>query len=278
MMEDAPTLDAPTTAPILPSPSQIQQVANHYESVIGWLEIPGVLRYPVVQAADNTFFLTHDFQGRSSACGSIFMDFQNDCTPLNQNTVLYGHNMGRASNLMFSQLTRYKSLSFWRSHPTLTFDTADQSYGTWTIFAVCHLPASQASSFFAKEFVSRAAFTSFVREAQQNPFMIRVYRRPKTADCLRWSHATAAGMEKRDGCSFLHFVLLNCEIQKKGCPMFYLSKGVPLSAHGDTITVGCIGQIHTLTGGNIAALALRMSQGEPQRAAQLGYADTKRVG
>ena len=44
MMEDAPTLDAPTTAPILPSPSQIQQVANHYESVIGWLEIPGVLR------------------------------------------------------------------------------------------------------------------------------------------------------------------------------------------------------------------------------------------
>lgn len=30
--------------------------------------------------------------------------------------------------------------------------------------------------------------------------------------------------------------------------MFYLSKGVPLSAHGDTITVGCIGQIHTLTG------------------------------
>ena len=168
MMEDAPTLDAPTTAPILPSPSQIQQVTNHYESVIGWLEIPGVLRYPVVQAADNTFFLTHDFQGRSSACGSIFMDFQNDCTPLNQNTVLYGHNMGRASNLMFSQLTRYKSLSFWRSHPTLTFDTADQSYGTWTIFAVCHLPASQASSFFAKEFVSRAAFTSFVREAQQN--------------------------------------------------------------------------------------------------------------
>lgn len=167
MMEDEPTLDAPTTAPILPSPSQIQQVANHYESVIGWLEIPGVLRYPVVQAADNAFFLTHDFQGRSSACGSIFMDFQNDCAPLNQNTVLYGHNMGRASKLMFSQLTRYKSLSFWRSHPTLTFDTADQSYGTWTIFAVCHLPASQASSFFAKEFVSRAAFTSFVREAQQ---------------------------------------------------------------------------------------------------------------
>ena len=167
MMEDAPTLNAPTTAPILPSPSQIQQVADHYKSVIGWLEIPGVLRYPVVQAADNTFFLTHDFQGRSSACGSIFMDFQNDCTPLNQNTVLYGHNMGRASKLMFSQLTRYKSLSFWRSHPTLTFDTASQSYGTWTIFAVCHLPASQASSFFAKEFVSRAAFTSFVREAQQ---------------------------------------------------------------------------------------------------------------
>ena len=30
--------------------------------------------------------------------------------------------------------------------------------------------------------------------------------------------------------------------------MFYLSKGVPLSTHGDTITVGCVGEIHTLAG------------------------------
>ena len=167
-IENEPTPSAPGSTPAPPSPGQIQQVSNHYDSVIGWLEIPGVLRYPVVQSSDNTFFLTHDFQGHVSACGSIFMDFQNDISPLDQNTVLYGHTMGRASKLMFSQLTRYKSPSFLRSHPTLTFDTAHQSYGTWTIFAVCHLPANQASSFLAKEFVSRAAFTSFVREIQQN--------------------------------------------------------------------------------------------------------------
>lgn len=168
MIENEPTPSAPDSTPAPPSPSQIQQVTDHYESVIGWLEIPGILRYPVVQATNNTFFLTHDFQGRSSSCGSIFMDSQNDRMPLNQNTVLYGHNMGRASKLMFSQLTRYKSLSFLRSHPTLTFDTANQSYGTWTIFAVCHLPANQASSFLIKEFVSRSAFTSFIRKIQQN--------------------------------------------------------------------------------------------------------------
>lgn len=30
--------------------------------------------------------------------------------------------------------------------------------------------------------------------------------------------------------------------------MFYLSKGVPLSTRGDEITVGCVGEIHTLAG------------------------------
>ena len=184
MIEDAPIPSAPGSTPAPPSPNQLQKVSDHYESVIGWLEIPDVLRYPVVQSSDNTFFLTHDFQGRSSACGSIFMDFQNDCTPLNQNTVLYGHNMGRASKLMFSQLTRYKSLSFWRSHPTLTFDTASQSYGTWTIFAVCHLPANQASSFFAKEFVSRAIFTSFVRETQQKALFDTGIQAPENSRLL----------------------------------------------------------------------------------------------
>ena len=121
-IENEPTPSAPGSTPAPPSPGQIQQVSNHYDSVIGWLEIPGVLRYPVVQSSDNTFFLTHDFQGHVSACGSIFMDFQNDISPLDQNTVLYGHTMGRASKLMFSQLTRYKSVLFaFASHADIRY-------------------------------------------------------------------------------------------------------------------------------------------------------------
>ena len=56
MIENEPTPSAPDSTPAPPSPSQIQQVTDHYESVIGWLEIPGILRYPVVQATNNTFF------------------------------------------------------------------------------------------------------------------------------------------------------------------------------------------------------------------------------
>lgn len=167
LIENKTTPSTPASTPSPPSPKQIRQVADRYTHVVGWLEIPGLFRYPVVQSNDNTFFLTHDFQGRASSCGSIYMDFQNSRAPLDQNTVLYGHNMGRASRLMFSQLIRYKSPSFLRSHPGLTFDTASQAYGTWTIFAVCHLPANEISAFFTKEFVSPSAFSSFVQNAQR---------------------------------------------------------------------------------------------------------------
>lgn len=46
---------------------------------VGWIQITGTdINYPVVQAADNEFYLTHNFNRETAACGAIFMDYRND--------------------------------------------------------------------------------------------------------------------------------------------------------------------------------------------------------
>ena len=136
------------------------------------------------------------------------------------------------------------------------------AHGRFLLYAI-----SQSQSIFL--FLQKNLF--LVRQLRRlslklnkTPFMIRVYRRPKAADCLRWSHATTAGMEKRDGCSFLHFVLLNCEIQKRGvrCSIYQRRTAIRTRRHDHS---GLYWPNPYAYRGNIAALALRMSQGEPQR-------------
>ena len=69
---------------------------------VGWIQIPGTdINYPVVQAADNEFYLTHNFNRETAACGAIFMDYRNDVDAKAEHLILYGHQM--KDNSMFKQ-------------------------------------------------------------------------------------------------------------------------------------------------------------------------------
>ena len=84
-------------------------LAAQNSDTVGWLYIPGTkINYPVVQADDNEYYLSRSFKQEEASCGTIFMDYQNDLNPLDRNTILFGHNMGSSSSLMFSQLTKFK--------------------------------------------------------------------------------------------------------------------------------------------------------------------------
>lgn len=92
------------------------------------------------------------------------MDYQNDLNPLDRNTILFGHNMGSSSSLMFSQLTKFKKQSYWGKHQTFQFDTPDRT-GTWQVLAVCHLDVSMLEqfNFLQQDFLSDDSFLDFVQ-------------------------------------------------------------------------------------------------------------------
>ena len=112
----------PTPTPensILPELKDIYALNN---DLVGWLYIDDTnIDYPVVQSEDRTFYLSHDFYGRSNANGQIILEDKCDPYTPSYNLVLSGHHMN--SGAMFGRLGKYKDKAYWETHKIVEFDT-----------------------------------------------------------------------------------------------------------------------------------------------------------
>jgi len=72
-------------------------------STRGWIKVNGTkIDYPIVQAKNNSYYLTHSFDKSNNSAGWIFMDYECNKEFKDKNTVIYGHN--RKNTTMFSSL------------------------------------------------------------------------------------------------------------------------------------------------------------------------------
>ncbi len=95
--------------------------------IAGWLWSPETdIDYPVVQGADNDYYLNHTADGVTSIIGSIFMESQNQKEFQDDVTVLYGHHI--RGGRMFSSLSGYKTQSYYEEHPVLYLYTPEKDY------------------------------------------------------------------------------------------------------------------------------------------------------
>lgn len=118
-----------------------QEYLGRNEDYIGWITIDGtVINYPIVQANDNDFYLRRSFKKERLQHGSIFMDYRNESTFSDHQTVLYGHAM--LDGLMFRALDKYKNKSFFDEHQTIEIRTLT-GYRTYRIFAAYLVDATQ---------------------------------------------------------------------------------------------------------------------------------------
>lgn len=82
-----------------------------------WIKIPKTnIDYPIIQPLDNTFYLQHDIENNYSQYGAIFADCRQGGLLLEKNLIIYGHNMGKGCNEMFSSLTEYMDNSYYKEH------------------------------------------------------------------------------------------------------------------------------------------------------------------
>ena len=95
--------------------------------VIGWIYIEGTeINYPVVQGADNSFYLSHLYDGTYNSAGCIFMDVKCASDFSGKNSVLHGHHMKNGS--MFAGLVDYKKQGFYEKHTTAFLITPQERY------------------------------------------------------------------------------------------------------------------------------------------------------
>ncbi|MDR1464790.1 MAG: class B sortase [Oscillospiraceae bacterium] len=95
--------------------------------VVAWLHIPKTqIDYPVAQATDNDYYLSHTARLEPSRYGSLFLDCRNHEDFSDFNNIVYGHNM--RDGKMFGSLKQFGSEEFFNEVKTGTLQTPTRNY------------------------------------------------------------------------------------------------------------------------------------------------------
>lgn len=123
-----------TTEPVSQEPAETAPIQVDFdalqetcEDVIGWLYCPDTpIDLPVVQAADNDYYLRRLPDGSWNNAGSLFADYRAAGDFSDGNTVIYGHNM--RDKTMFGTLYLYGEQEYYDEHPSMWLLTPDGDY------------------------------------------------------------------------------------------------------------------------------------------------------
>jgi len=119
----------------------VQELHAQNNDLVGWLYIRGVVSLPVVYR-DNEYYLDHDFNGKRSNGGTLFLDQYHPLTESAQHLLIHGHNMHDSS--MFGILSSFNNLSVVQSNPFATFSSMYNAE-EYVVFAVLRVVADPNS-------------------------------------------------------------------------------------------------------------------------------------
>ena len=146
------------------------------KDTIGWIYIDDTTVNDVVVKVnyndDNKYYLRRNANGENDNDGCYYADFR--CTSgnrstISKNTVIYGHNLGRAENALltdyqnhangpkFAQLLKYQNEEFAKTHP----------YMVWQVFAVFY---TDIKFDYINPNPADATFNSLIKKAQDLSF------------------------------------------------------------------------------------------------------------
>ena len=138
---------------------EFKELIEINDDTIGWIKIADTsIDYPIVQASDNSYYLTHDCNGDESKYGSIFMDYHNAADFSDEHTILYGHNMKNGS--MFHDLNEYSSHDFLDEHTYIEVYSQDV-YRKWVIFST--YSTEPDFNYLQTAFDSREEYSNFLQ-------------------------------------------------------------------------------------------------------------------
>ncbi len=113
-----------------------QLLLDANEDIRGYIMMSeSTIRYPVVQGIDNKFYLERDIYGEKTISASIFMDYRNNTDVLDDNTIIYGHNL---NTTMFNDLDFFVDEEtrddFYKANGIFRFDTV-YKYMQWEVYS-----------------------------------------------------------------------------------------------------------------------------------------------
>lgn len=127
---------------------------------VGWIEVKGTnINYPVVQTTDNSYYLSHAFDKTQNDAGWVFMDYRNDATNFDQNTIIYAHS--RYNQTMFGSLKNILTSSWYNNKNNYIIRMSTPTENTmWQVFSVYTIEAE--SYYITTNFSTTESYQEFL--------------------------------------------------------------------------------------------------------------------
>lgn len=135
---------------------------NINPSTIGWIQVNGTnINYPFVQTNDNKYYLNHSFNKSKNSAGWVFMDYRNNISVLDKNTIIYAH--GRLDNTMFGSLKNILT-SGWLNNKNNYIVKLSTEYenNLWQVFSVYKIKTT--NDYLQISFISNESFLEFTNK------------------------------------------------------------------------------------------------------------------
>lgn len=124
-----------------------------------WVHLNGTaVDLPIVQTTDNSFYLSHRFDGKKNKLGTPFIDAANAGSFTDRHTVVYGHAV--KSGAMFGSFWEYENPNYFNRNPELTLYLPDGTQQILKVFSCTRVDGLRSA--IPISFASDDAFLSFV--------------------------------------------------------------------------------------------------------------------
>lgn len=123
-----------TETPVPVLQPAFEELYNKNNDLIGWLEMAESIKEPVLYR-DIDFYMNHDFDGKKSQAGAIFLDPKDGMYMTEDDMlILYGHNMKNGA--MFGDLDFFRKEKYLQKYPIIYLQSAyEETPRAYAIFA-----------------------------------------------------------------------------------------------------------------------------------------------
>lgn len=127
---------------------------------VGWIQVNGTnINYPFVQTNDNTYYLKKDFNKKYNSAGWVFMDYRNNVSNFDKNTILYAH--GRVDGTMFGSLKNIIKSNWYNVKSNHVVKLSTEYENTlWQVFSIYRIP--ETSDYLNINFSSDEKYEKFL--------------------------------------------------------------------------------------------------------------------
>lgn len=109
---------------------------NKNNDTVAWINVNNTnINYPVVQTDNNDYYLTHSFDKTNNEAGWVFLDYRNDSSFSDKNTIVYAHS--RLDKTMFGSLSKTLNSGWYENKDNHIIRISNEKENSlWQIFSI----------------------------------------------------------------------------------------------------------------------------------------------